>query len=603
MDLWCRRNRPGRPRRHHRGLTIKVIASITMHSTLSARTHRTSPARATYLPALVIFLILGILTTLWALASPLMTVPDEPSHAIKAAAVARGELQAQSSGKQGDPLIVQVPLYIAELGSQTCTAFKNNLAANCAPEIDGSHRTLTAAPTTAGNYNPFYYLVVGLPSRLLTGAPAVYAMRIVSGLMSAAFLTAAFLAARKMRNRQWPLIASAVTLTPMALYLAGSINPNSLEIATTAAFFLNLCAAFENYTRLKTVRFELLVVGISGFVLANTRALSLLWLGIAFIAAVATYGWKPLAAVLKSKLGATMTALAVAGCIAGLGWLVVADSFKSLGGIPSEITPDQAFITMLDRTFDYVSGYIGYMGWLDTMAPSGVMILWHFFFGAMLVAGLTARPVRNRWALIPVLAGILILPPLLQSQVIQDLGYIWQGRYLLALVGLLFLVCGVALSSKPFISSQSIRTAGRWILGAAVVGHLYAFLYALRRFTVGLFPLHTNWSEMGEALWQPPLTWQVLTVVYLLVLVAGALLLNRSIFPRLPHRGAPAHQADDRFVGSSPLSGPAVRSEAAAESHHDDGELVRAGRGRPSAKDGSAGGDHMLIEGDTHNGK
>ncbi|WP_232083325.1 DUF2142 domain-containing protein, partial [Arthrobacter sp. SO5] len=112
-------------------------------------------------------MVIGTLTTLWALASPLMSVPDEPAHAIKAAAVARGQLSADTHGKQGDPAVVVVPAYFAELGPQTCTAFRPDLTAACAPQLDPTHRGPVTAATTAGNYNPFYYMLVGLPSRLL----------------------------------------------------------------------------------------------------------------------------------------------------------------------------------------------------------------------------------------------------------------------------------------------------------------------------------------------------------------------------------------------------------------------------------------------------
>lgn len=501
-----------------------------MRSLSRGRRQTAFRARPFLLPV-SIFLILGTLTTLWALASPLMSVPDEPAHAIKAAAVARGQIQAQTSGSQGDPAVVSVPAYFAELGAQTCTAFRPDLTAACAPQIDPGNRAPAQAATTAGNYNPLYYLLVGLPSRLLAGAPALYAMRIVSGLMSAVFMTMAFVAATRLRRSEWPVAASAVALTPMVLFLSGSINPNSLEIVTTAAFFLSLCATFDSYKSLSTVRGPMIAVGISGAVLANTRALALIWLAAAFIAALIIFGWRPFVAVVRDKFGLAMTVLTGLGCAAGLAWLVLGDSFKSLGGTPSTIAPDQAFASMLDRTFDYVNGYIGIVGWLDTPAPQGVQIFWHLTLAAVLLGGLSCRPVHGRWAILMVLAAIVFLPPILQSQVVEELGYIWQGRYLLALVVLLISICGVTLRSQSFGRSATAKSLGRWIIGAAVVAHIYMFIYALRRFTVGLVQLHTNWTEMVEPLWQPPLTWQWLSAMYLVALCAGAALTYRHLFP------------------------------------------------------------------------
>ncbi|WP_309076180.1 DUF2142 domain-containing protein [Paenarthrobacter sp.] len=491
----------------------------------------TSVRSLPFLLPVSIFLILGTLTSLWALASPLMTVPDEPAHAIKAAAVVRGQVQPQMAGPQGEPVTVWVPGYFAELGAQTCTAFKPDLTAACAPPIDPANTAPAQARTTAGNYNPLYYVLAGLPSRFLDGAPALYGMRIISGLVSAAFLAMAFVAATRLRHSLWPVTASTVALTPMVLYLSGSINPNSLEIVTTLAFFLNLCLVLDKAKSLSTVRAPMVAVGLSGVALANTRSLSLIWLAAAVFAALVIFGWRPFVAVLRDKLGLAMTALVAAGCAAGLGWLVMADSLKSLGGTPSTTTPDQAFAHMLDATFNYANGYIGIMGWLDTPAPSGVQIFWHLTFGALLLAALSSASVRSLAAILPIAAAVVLLPPILQSQVIEELGYIWQGRYLLALVVLLLVVCGVTQRDQSFRNSTRARSLALWLLSGAVVAHLYVFLYALRRFTVGLMPLHTNWTEMAEPLWQPPLTWQGLSALYLAMLLIGAVLIYRHLFP------------------------------------------------------------------------
>jgi len=82
-----------------------------------------------------------------------------------------------------------------------------------------------------------------------------------------------------------------------------------------------------------------------------------------------------------------------------------------------------------------------------------VQIFWHFAFAAILLGGLASRPMRGRWAILLVLLSVIILPPVLQSQVIEELGYIWQGRYLLALVVLLLATVAIALMSEFLVSS------------------------------------------------------------------------------------------------------------------------------------------------------
>lgn len=53
-----------------------------------------------------------------------------------------------------------------------------------------------------------------------------------------------------------------------------------------------------------------------------------------------------------------MMAIEALGCAAILAWLAVANSFRSLGGVPIDVKPGQVFAAMLDQTFLYSSGYI-----------------------------------------------------------------------------------------------------------------------------------------------------------------------------------------------------------------------------------------------------
>ena len=496
----------------------------------------------------IVFAILGLLTVIWSFASPLMSVPDESAHAIRAASVARGELLGDSSGQQSEQSVVQVPGYIADLREQECYAFKAEVPADCAPPIDASDTELRNGLTSAGNYNPVYYLLVGLPTLLLSGAPAVYAMRILSGLIGVAFLASALWAAGRLRKPTWPVTAGYVAVTPMVLFLNASINPNALEIVTAAAFLMNAFVVFEKHRTLSQARMNLVLVAVSGAVLANTRPVSLLWLALAAAAVIAAYGVRPLASIFRDRLSQAMIVLLALGCALSLGWLVWANSLKSLLGNPTDVSPGTAAAIMFDRTFDYATGYVGVMGWLDTQLPAGVYMFWYLLMGAVLLAGLSARPARGRIGVYLLAAAALAIPPVMQAQVIRDLGWIWQGRYLLALVVMLLLTCGVAFRFHPFPASPWARGAAKWLLAGAVAAHAYAFLYTLRRYTVGLQDM-VRWNDMFQPLWQPPLGWPLLTLAYAVVLAAGALLVYRQLFASTPVAGRrkktePAPDAD-----------------------------------------------------------
>jgi hypothetical protein len=473
------------------------------------------------------FVILALLSTIWCLASPIMSVPDEPAHTIKAAAVARGQLSGESTGVQGAQLQVQVPRYVAEIREQQCIAFKPAETPACAPKVS-LDRSLGTGETSAGNYNPVYYVLVGLPSRVMGGEAAIYTMRIISGLLNAAVLASVFAATSALRRPRIPLIAVAVTVTPGVLFLSGGINPNALEITTASAVFMHLCVIFENAERLRSVRWNIVALAVAASLLANTRPLSLLWLFLAVAAATAAFGVRRFVLIMKDKLvwvGAGVTALS---CAFALYWLITAKSFDSLLATPTEIAPDQAFATMMDRTFNYVVEYVGVLGWLDTPAPAAVQMTWVMAFGLLLLVGLTSRPVRGRWGLAILVPVVIVLPPSLQASTIQSLGWIWQGRYLMALVVVLLLAAGVAGRFMPFRITPWKKSLMRWSLVLMGLAHVYLMLFGFRRYTVGIIE-RTNWTEMFDPKWQPPLTWQGLTLAYMAVLAVGGYLLYRSL--------------------------------------------------------------------------
>ncbi len=501
---------------------------------------------------LIVFAILGLLTTIWSFASPIMSVPDEDAHAVRAASVARGQLLLESNGQQSEKSAVLVPGYLADLEEGRCFQFQAKVTADCAPVMDATDTGLRQATTSAGNYNPLYYLAAGLPTLVLSGAPAVYGMRILSGLLSAALLASTISSAGRLGQPKWPVTAALVALTPMVLFLSGSVNPNAMEIAAAAALFMNLCVVLENHSGLGAVRSNIVMVAVSGTVLANTRPVSLLWLALAVAAAVLAYGYRPLLKVLTDRLSQVMVVVLGAGCVLSLLWLTESQSFKSLLGQPMDITPGTAAAIMLDRTFDYATGYIGFMGWLDTRLPQGIYIFWYFAMAAVLLAGVTARPVRGRWGVYMLIIAVVAIPPVMQAQVVQDLGWIWQGRYLLALIVVLLLACGVANRYQPFpVDSAGARSAAGWLLGTAAVAHVYAFVHVFRRYTVGLDEL-VRWGEMTDPAWQPPGTWQGLTLAYALVMAAGAVLAYKYLFGAVtvPVRTA---RSGRRVAGRNPV--------------------------------------------------
>lgn len=486
-----------------------------------------------------IFVLLALLSSLWSIATPLMAYPDEPAHTIKAAAVARGQFMVMEGQSYGHGVHVQVPSYIANLSAQTCTAFKRDTPASCAPPIPMNDNYLTIGVTSAGLYNPMYYWLVGLPSVVLAGAPAVFGMRVVSALLSAVFLAAGMTALTRLRRPKWPVTAGVVAMTPMVFFLCSGINPNSLEVAATMAAFCGLLVCLESARRLNQVKPAIITVGAAVTVLANTRNVSLVWLLVALLISIAFFGLRSVGQLFRNRMALATIGVMAVGVGLGILWIAVmifapgstAAAPEGINNAVEGIRPHQAFLTMLDRAFDFVPQYIGVMGWLETPAPQAVMQFWGMLIVVAALAPFTARPRKNALGFWLAVTALAIVPAIIQAGLISSVGYIWQGRYNLPLFMIAVISAGLAVRFRPFPIDRGFRSFFRILIITGAVAHIYTFVYVLRRYVVGLKD-NGNWQVMiTNPSWQPPMGWITLTLVFSLLVLVGSAALYRYLFP------------------------------------------------------------------------
>lgn len=510
---------------------------------LRSRARNVSPAtKAGFGFFIRVFALLAALITLWILATPLMAYPDEPAHTIKAAAVARGQFFPAPGESYGNGVHVQVPSYIANVDSQRCFAFLKEQPAGCAPDIPLGDTFTTIGVTSAGLYNPLYYWFVGLPSLFMSGAPAIFAMRIVSGLMSAAFYAAGFTALSRLRHPKWPMVAAAVATTPMVFFLATGVNPNSLEVAASMAAFCGLVSVLENSRQLHLARPGILAVGISAATLANTRNVSLLWLLCGAVVACLFFRGADIVAIFRNRLLLIVAGLSAIGVALGVIWnFVMLAAPPSAGEAPAGISnavegvrPSNAFVTMLDRSFDFVNQYIGVAGWLDAPVPQAVLMFWNMLLIALLLMVFLMRPARLQLGFWVAIGMLAVVPALVQAALVTSSGFIWQGRYSLPLFAIAVISAGLALRFRKFQANLTSRTLTKILLWATCAAHVYGFVYILRRYVVGI-PDFANWLVMlSKPDWQPPLSWEVLTVLLAATLIFTASQLFAFLYPGVP---------------------------------------------------------------------
>src|SRR5680860_611994 len=119
---------------------------------------RATPARQWW----TTFVLVGLLSGLWALASPLFSGPDEPAHVTRSAAISRGQLTGDDP-KRGDLTENYLAVSIPEIYGDpriACFAFYRDLPASC-QSFDGSSEDGPVL-TLAGRHPPLYYAIAGI---------------------------------------------------------------------------------------------------------------------------------------------------------------------------------------------------------------------------------------------------------------------------------------------------------------------------------------------------------------------------------------------------------------------------------------------------------
>lgn len=447
-----------------------------------------------------------VAATAWAFATPLSGSPDEPAHIVKAASVARGQFLGDPTS-EGAVRMVTVPESIALVYAWPCFAFHPEKPASCMTgDYVGSSKAVQA-PTSAGLYNPTYYLLVGWPSLVVqdNGGLAVYAMRLVSALITSGFLAVGIFALTRLRRSRFVALGAATAVTPMVLFLSAAVNPNALEVATAFALIGALFRLLAPHPPVRRWPW-LVAVGVSGAILPQARGLSPLWVVLIAAVVVTAVPWTTIVREVRRPAGAVTVAIIAVASVCGVGWTLYTGSLGSLGSFPgADNTPFRAVVNMLtDYTFS--PGIIGNFGWLDTPAPGFVYLTWSFLIGSVVVGGLASARGRGLAAILVASAGVVLLPAIVQAASISTSGYIWQGRYTLAAYVCLIATI-VAVTPPPKLDGvlrAKVERAGWVVASAVVIGHVWSIVETLRRYQGGVsiidLLIRPKWSPPGGVL-------------------------------------------------------------------------------------------------------
>ena len=458
---------------------------------------------------LLVTLFAFVVAACWSFASPRQSGPDEPAHAVRAAGLAHGQLIGERiDGQPTTTRRFDLPVVIGS-GSPACYAFQPNVSAECAPfDTSGATGELTSLAAT---YPPTAYLLPGIASRLSTHPAVLWLMRLASIVPCAlAIGTAWWLASRTRRSTRALRLGVLIALTPMSLFLFGVLNPNGLEIAAMTPLWVVLAGSLRDRALLADRRAATLAIGWAAIALL-TRQAAFVWVAAVFGVVAIAGGRAYTAELIKRwwKYGAGLAAATVVQ----LGWVVATGTTS----VPTNPYVDRTF-TQAEATRAVVGGafndnvreLIGRLGWLDTPAPWLTTLIIMGVVLGLVGVGVSFAARREGLALALLCAFVFAFPLASEALSAKELGFFWQGRYILPVAIGIPIVAAVFASDFDWPSLVRRRVMVL-VPGLVWIAHVAMFTTALRRYSVG------NAGRLifvfGDTPWSPPggvLAWLIL---------------------------------------------------------------------------------------------
>ena len=231
--------------------------------------------------AITVAALLGAIAACWMLLTPPGAGADEPSHLVRAGALARGHLHGAEVGPSSRLEGFELPsrYAVAEPG---CYAFHPAIPVTCAQPPSSASAERTTLLSSAGDYPIWGQLPAGVLS-LLPGMAPIWWARIAEASIGVGLVAGAL----GLVSRRRPLVAAGVlaALTPTAWATFVVVNPSAMAIGGAIALWTGLL-----YADATSPRAAGWLVGLGWVALALPRRDGLVWACIALLVALVHTG-------------------------------------------------------------------------------------------------------------------------------------------------------------------------------------------------------------------------------------------------------------------------------------------------------------------------
>lgn len=394
--------------------------------------------------------------------------------------------------------VVRVEAPVGLIPDPQCHARLPEVSAGCEAE-----RTIVLKPTTTIRYPPPYYIVVGAAMRLATGLGvaadvAGHVGRLAGALLSASVLAPAFALVSRRSARLLPFLIASIT--PITLFVIGSVNPSGTEITGAIAASAILALALQHGS------FDSAMVGAfvyATFWLAWSRPLGFLWAG-SLLLFGALYLHIGFHSDTVSETAKRVSRAFVGGAVVtflSMIWFGYSIMVRSTGAASPRTLPDpgiERLLAVILRWGDMVWESVGVLGWLHTpLSMVAMLAIIGSLAGMMVLAAPQADGLaRTRGVVLRYLALVALGVTLIMIRT----NFLWQGRYVIPTFVSAFILLG---GTAPHASTPALNRLAKvaWVTSSSsVLWVLSRYVYGLdigSRYVVPNFSDGASWTPTG----------------------------------------------------------------------------------------------------------
>lgn len=423
----------------------------------------------------------------WSLVVPPFRGLDEHDHAYRADSVASGAWRPDGRpAENGGGGLVPVRSTVVEAAKPVCEYLPYPGPDNCRAVATTSDPDRVLVASSAFNYNPVFYGVVGSAALPFDGVTALLAMRAAAGLICAVLIALAFLLCRVHFAGPWMAAGMAIVLTPTTTYSLMVAAPNGLELAAAVLAWVALLAIANKIRGSDYVPVHLFALAVMGLAtIATLRSIGPLWVTVIVLITAVHVPAQKLRSAVVSRPGAYLvsTGVVVTACLGGIGWTLTSgtnDPGDGGGG-----GSDAPWSKLFGFLIVWVMQIVGVFPTRNEFAPVMVYVLALAAGGLLVLVGVRYAARRLRLAMALVLLGSICIPAGLTLITYEELGYVWQGRYGWPLSMGLPLVAGWALAASPRSPPVLLRllplVCFACVAGATAIGQVAVLQNELRK--------------------------------------------------------------------------------------------------------------------------